>query len=131
VISVNYTGNLAMNKFPAIAVAAILSVAIAAPALAQAVIHKPGAHAFDHPNRRSHAIISKLARNREAAMSAMAQARTSESGALPQANGTEGREVGAPPWSAPCISDQGPSQCSEPMWIYGSRDVLARYRDAF
>jgi hypothetical protein len=130
VINVNYRGNLAMNKFPTVAVA-VISVVIAAPALAQALIHKPGAHAFDHPNRRSHAIISKLARNREAAMSAMAQARTSESGALPQAYGTEGREVEAPPWSAACITDQGPSQCSEPMWIYGSRDELARYRDAF
>jgi hypothetical protein len=39
--------------------------------------------------------------------------------AHPQAYWTEGREVVAPPWSAACMSDQGPSQCGEPMWIYG------------
>jgi hypothetical protein len=36
-----------------------------------------------------------------------------------QAYGTEGREVAAPPWSAACMTDQGPSQCGEPMWVYG------------
>jgi hypothetical protein len=120
-----------MNKFPGVAVAAVLSVVIAAPALAQAVRHKPDAYAFDHPNRRSHAFISKLARNREAAMSAMAQTRTNESSALPLVHGIEGHEVAAPPWSAACATDQGPSQCGEPMWIYGSPDALARYRNAF
>jgi hypothetical protein len=122
---------LAMNKFTGVAVAVVLSVVIAAPALAQAVIHKPGAYAFDHPNRRSHAFISKLARNREAAMSAMAQTRTNESSALPLVHGIEGREVAAPPWSAACTTDQGPSECGEPMWIYGSPDAPARYRNAF
>jgi len=39
--------------------------------------------------------------------------------AQPQAYGTEGREVVAPPWSAACTTDQGPSQCGEPMWVYG------------
>jgi hypothetical protein len=51
--------------------------------------------------------------------------------AQPQANGIEGREVAAPPWSAACVNDQGPSQCGEPMWIYGSRGALARYKNAF
>jgi hypothetical protein len=64
------------------------------------------------------------------AMSATAQARTNEHSALP-ANGTGGREVAAPPWSAACMNDQGPSQCDEPMWIYGSRGALARYKNAF
>jgi hypothetical protein len=36
-----------------------------------------------------------------------------------KANGTEGREVLAPPWSAACMSDQGPRECAEPMWVYG------------
>jgi hypothetical protein len=123
--------HLAMNKFPSAAAAVVLSVVIAAPALAQAVIRKPGPYAFDHSNRRSHAFLSKLARNREAAMSAMAQARTNESSALPSVHGVEGREVAAPAWSAACVTDQGPSQCGEPMWIYGSPDALARYRSAF
>ena len=51
--------------------------------------------------------------------------------AQPQANGIEGREVTAPPSSAACMTDQGPSQCGEPMWIYGSRGALARYKNAF
>ncbi len=40
--------------------------------------------------------------------------------AQPQANGMEGREVAAPPWSAACMTDQGPSRCGEPMWVYGA-----------
>ena len=62
---------------------------------------------------------------------ATAQARTSESSGLPQVSGSEGREVAAPPWSAACMTDHGPSQCSEPMWIYGGRGALARYKNAF
>jgi len=63
------------------------------------------------------------------AMSATAQARTNELGAVPQAS--EGREVAAPSWSAACMSDQGPRQCGEPMWVYGSPGALSRYRNAF
>ena len=120
-----------MNKVPSVAATMILSVVIAVPALAQVVVHDPGPYAFDHPNRRSHAFIGKLARNREATMSAMAEARTNESSALPPVRGFEGREVAAPSWSAACVTDHGPSQCGEPMWIYGSPDALARYGNAF
>jgi hypothetical protein len=42
-----------------------------------------------------------------------------------------GREVAAPPWSAACMTDHGPSQCDEPMWVYGSPRAVARYRNAF
>ena len=31
-----------------------------------------------------------------------------------------GRKVPAPPWSAACMTDHGPSACGEPMWVYGS-----------
>jgi hypothetical protein len=65
------------------------------------------------------------------AMSATAQARTNEHRVLPQAFGSEGREVAAPPWSDACMTDHGPSQCDEPMWVYGSPGALARYRNAF
>jgi len=51
--------------------------------------------------------------------------------AQPQANGIEGREVAAPPWSDACVNDQGPTQCDEPMWVYGSPNALARYKNAF
>ena len=64
------------------------------------------------------------------AMSATAQARTNEHSALP-ANGTGGREVAAPPWSAACMTDHGPTECDEPMWVYGSPRALSRYRSAF
>jgi hypothetical protein len=52
-------------------------------------------------------------------------------GSQPQAYGVEGREIIAPPWSAACMIDHGPSECGEPMWFYGSSDELARYRNAF
>jgi hypothetical protein len=65
------------------------------------------------------------------AMSATAQARTNEGSGLLQVSGSEGREVAAPPWSAACMTDHGPGQCGEPMWIYGGRGALARYKNAF
>jgi predicted secreted Zn-dependent protease len=39
----------------------------------------------------------------------------------------EGHEIVAPPWSAAYMTDHGPSECGEPMWIYGGR---MRTRDA-
>jgi hypothetical protein len=62
-------------------------------------------------------------------LSAGAQARTIESNAAPRAYATGGREVLAPSWSAACVTDQGPTQCDEPMWVYGRR--AARYPSAF
>jgi hypothetical protein len=53
-------------------------------------------------------------------VSVAAQARTNENSTLAQAYGSKGREVAAPPWSAACMTDHGPSQCGEPMWVYGS-----------
>jgi hypothetical protein len=61
-----------------------------------------------------------------------AHERTNKSAARAQAQGIfGGRDVAAPPWSAACMTDHGPSECGEPMWIYGSSDALARYRNAF
>ena len=45
--------------------------------------------------------------------------------------GLVGREVAAPPWSFACMNDQGPQQCDEPLWVYGSPDYLAQFRNAF
>ena len=59
------------------------------------------------------------------------QAPARESGIPTQAFATVGREVAAPPWSAACMTDHGPSQCDEPMWVYGSPDYVARFKDAF
>jgi hypothetical protein len=60
-----------------------------------------------------------------------AQERSYKSGARAQAYGIAGREIAAPPWSAACMTDHGPSECGEPMWIYGSSYARARYRNAF
>ena len=62
---------------------------------------------------------------------ATAHERTNKSNSRAQVHGIGGREVAAPPWSAACMTDRGPSECGEPMWIYGSSDALARYRNAF
>jgi hypothetical protein len=59
------------------------------------------------------------------------QARTQDSSIPPRAFRTEGREVAAPPWSAACMTDHGPSQCDEPMWVYGSPGPVSRYKNAF
>jgi hypothetical protein len=64
------------------------------------------------------------------AMSAAAQARTSDTRA-PTQRYEIGREVAAPPWSAACMTDHGPSECDEPMWVYGSPASLSRYKSAF
>jgi hypothetical protein len=48
--------------------------------------------------------------------------------AQPPAFGGEGRQIAAPPWSAACMTDHGPSDCGEPMWIYGAPEPHARHR---
>jgi hypothetical protein len=42
-----------------------------------------------------------------------------------------GREVAAPSWSFACVNDQGPRQCDEPMWVYGSPSYVSRFKSAF
>ena len=49
----------------------------------------------------------------------------------PHSYAIEGRQIAAPPWSAACMTDHGPSECGEPMWIYGTRSEIAQYRSAF
>jgi hypothetical protein len=74
--------------------------------------------------------LDREARNR-GAWRAAANARTHDNSVRPQAYGIEGRQVAAPPWSAACMTDHGPSECGEPMWVYGSHDAIAGYRSAF
>jgi hypothetical protein len=64
------------------------------------------------------------------AMPVMALARTNESNGLSQTY-ESGREVAAPPWSFACTNDQGPQQCDQPMWVYGSPRTLSRFKSAF
>src|SRR5258705_9010748 len=61
----------------------------------------------------------------------MAQERTHTGVTRAQPNVIVGRQIAAPPWSAACMTDHGLSECGEPMWIYGSRSEIARYRNAF
>ena len=63
------------------------------------------------------------------AVPATIQAQTPHNRIPPRA--IEGREVAAPSWSAACMTDHGPSQCDEPMWVYGSPGRIARYKNAF
>jgi hypothetical protein len=35
--------------------------------------------------------------------------------------GVRGHQREAPPWSFACTTDHGPSQCGEPIWIYGNQ----------
>jgi hypothetical protein len=60
-----------------------------------------------------------------------AQERAKRSSERAIAHGIEGREIAAPPWSAACMTDHGPSECGEPMWIYGDSYTDPRYRNAF
>jgi predicted secreted Zn-dependent protease len=60
-----------------------------------------------------------------------AQERTHKSVTQVHTNVIEGRQIAAPPRSAACMTDHGPSECGEPMWIYGSRSEIVRYRNAF
>ena len=76
-------------------------------------------------------VVAALLLATSLAMPAMAQTRTKESIAQPQTSEMGGREVAAPSWSAACMTDHGPSQCDQPMWIYGSPGALARYKNAF
>jgi hypothetical protein len=52
-------------------------------------------------------------------------------GSRPQGYTIIGREILAKPWSFACMNDQGPQQCDEPMWVYGSPDYLAQFKNAF
>jgi hypothetical protein len=64
-------------------------------------------------------------------ISATARPRTNTIHSHSHGSPIEGRQIAAPPWSAACMTDHGPSECGEPMWIYGPRSELAQYRSAF
>ena len=58
----------------------------------------------------------------------VAQESPQKSGTRGHAYGIGGHEIVAPPWSAACMTDHGPSDCGEHMWIYGSSNSNARAR---
>ena len=62
---------------------------------------------------------------------ATARERSHQRIARTQTSGIVGREVAAPPWSAACMTDHGPGECGEPMWVYGTREAIAAYQNAF
>jgi hypothetical protein len=45
------------------------------------------------------------------AMSTTARARINNIAARAHSNAIEGRQIAAPPWSAACMTDHGPSEC--------------------
>jgi hypothetical protein len=65
------------------------------------------------------------------ALSATVQARTNESGVRPQADRIYGSEVAAPPWSAACMTDHGPSNATSPCgsMVAAARDTRMRSID--
>ncbi|MEH2492267.1 hypothetical protein [Bradyrhizobium sp. AZCC 2230] len=65
------------------------------------------------------------------ATSATARPRVNNVAGRSHSYAIEGRQIAAPPWSAACMTDHGPSECGEPMWIYGTRSEIAQYRSAF
>jgi hypothetical protein len=60
-----------------------------------------------------------------------AQERAHKRSARAQTQAIEGLEVAAPPWSAACMTDHGPSECGDSMWIYDSSGDRVTYRNAF
>jgi hypothetical protein len=73
------------------------------------------------------ALLAALLLAPSLATSATARARTNRERPRPQTYQREGHEIAAPPWSAACMTDHGPSECGEPMWIYRGSDARARY----
>ena len=76
-------------------------------------------------------LVAALLLGMSLATPATARERAHKSVTRAQTHGIEGRGIAAPPWSAACMTDHGPSECGEPMWIYRSSDAHARYRNAF
>ena len=68
-------------------------------------------------------LVAALLLGLSLATPATARERTHKSVTRTQTHGIEGREIAAPPWSAACMTDHGPSECGEPMWIYRSSDA--------
>ena len=88
-----------MTKFALLGVATILSTALAAPVLAQAVIQEPGAYAFYHPNGDLRIGSRPLQRQEEV----IAGHGTADAMALAPSfhPSVAGKETTTRPWSAP------------------------------
>jgi hypothetical protein len=56
----------------------------------------------------------------------LVHASTQENDIPRQSFGNEGREIIASPSSAHCMTDNGPTQCNESIWIHGSPGDLVR-----
>jgi hypothetical protein len=61
----------------------------------------------------------------------MAQPRAHKSAVEAQASMSSGRQIIAPPWSAACLKDTGPTACGERTWFYGSNEALQQYLNAY
>jgi hypothetical protein len=56
----------------------------------------------------------------------LVHASTQENNIPLQSFGNEGREIIVSPSSAGCMTDNGPTQCNEAIWIHGSPGDLVR-----
>jgi hypothetical protein len=120
-----------MPKFALLGVVAILSTAIGTPSPAEAAIEL-SAYVSSHQDGTL-GVASTSAQRREITVvgGGMVDVTASAPSIPSSKRGLEGRQIAAPPWSAACMNDQGPRECGEPMWIYGSRSEVAGYRNAF
>jgi len=76
-------------------------------------------------------LVALLLASSSLVTAATARPRSNASLARSHPNPIEGRQIAAPSWSAACMTDHGPSECGEPMWIYGPRSEISQYRSAF
>jgi hypothetical protein len=109
-----------MTKFTLLGVATILSVALAAPVLAQAVIQEPGAYAFYHPNGDLRIGSTPLQRREVIAGRGTADAMALAPSFHPS---VVGKETTTRPWSAP-VGHRQPRAADVPTSMSASRYVL-------
>jgi hypothetical protein len=110
-----------MTKFTLLSLATILSIALATPVLAQAVIQEPGAYAFYHPNGDLR-IGSTPPQRREEVVAGRG---TADAMALAPSfrPSMAGEETTTRPWSAP-VGHRQPRAADVPKSTSVSRYVL-------
>ena len=110
-----------MTRFTFLGVAAFLSMAIATPVLAQAVIQEPGAYAFHYPNADL-GIGSKPSQRREPVVIGGGTAGARASAASVHSL-TAGSETATRPWSAP-VGHRQPRAADVPASTSVSQQIL-------
>ncbi len=110
-----------MTRYAFLGVASFLSVAIATPVLAQAVIQEPGAYAFHYPNGDL-GIASTLSQRREA-VDVGGEVAGARASAPPFHSSGAGHETATRPWSAP-VGHRQPRAADVPASTSASLQIL-------